>query len=443
MPAQNAEQYFRELSDKVLAEVGDSEVLLMTLAGEQSDFVRLNRNCVRQAGTVNQQTLHLDLNSGKKQASAQFNLSGDLAMDLQRATAMLNQQRELLPHLPDDPFIHFATERNDTHYIAENKLPDAHEVVDDVINTAAGLDLVGIWASGEMMHGFANSFGQFNWHQANNFNLDWSVYLQADKAVKQNYAGFDWDSELFKQKIDYARQTLTLLKQSPKTISPGRYRVFLSPSAINELMGLLSWGAFGLKSHRTLQTPLLKLAKQEVQLNAGISMKENSAMGLVPPFTSKGFIKPDSVTLIEAGEYRSCLSDSRSAKEYEMTTNCSVEHPQSLEIEGGTLHQSDILEALDTGVFISNLWYCNYSDRNHCRITGMTRFACLWVENGKAVAPLNVMRFDESVYRLFGDKLLGLTTDREHIFDSSTYQQRSEDSALLPGALVDDFTFTL
>ena len=166
-------------------------------------------------------------------------------------------------------------------------------------------------------------------------------------------------------------------------------------------------------------------------------------MGLTPPFTSRGYIKPDQVSLIENGEYRSCLANSRSAKEYDVPSNCSVEHPQSLEIKGGSLHQNDILESLDTGVFVSNLWYCNYSDRNHCRITGMTRFACLWVENGVPVAPLNVMRFDESIYHIFGDKLLGLTEEREHIFETSTYQQRSEDSTLLPGALIADFTFTL
>jgi len=34
----------------------------------------------------------------------------------------------------------------------------------------------------------------------------------------------------------------------------------------------------------------------------------------------------------------------------------------------------------------SNLWYCNFSNPNHCRITGMPRFACLWVGQGKTAA---------------------------------------------------------
>jgi predicted Zn-dependent protease len=98
---------------------------------------------------------------------------------------------------------------------------------------------------------------------------------------------------------------------------------------------------------------------------------------------------------------------------------------------------------LDTGLYVNNLWYCNFSDRDDCRITGMTRFACFWVEHGRVQAPVNVMRFDDSMYRVLGDRLLGLTREREFLFDTSTYQQRSTRSARLPGALVEALTLTL
>ena len=73
----------------------------------------------------------------------------------------------------------------------------------------------------------------------------------------------------------------------------------------------------------------------------------------------------------------------------------------------------------------------------------MTRFASLWVENGRIVAPLNVMRFDETLYNILGENLIALTQDTEHIFDASTYERRSESSSRLPGALVEDFNLTL
>ena len=73
----------------------------------------------------------------------------------------------------------------------------------------------------------------------------------------------------------------------------------------------------------------------------------------------------------------------------------------------------------------------------------MTRFGTFWVEGGKIVAPLNVMRFDETAYRMLGQQLVDLTAEREVILDAGTYMQRAVESARLPGALVEEFTLTL
>ena len=94
-------------------------------------------------------------------------------------------------------------------------------------------------------------------------------------------------------------------------------------------------------------------------------------------------------------------------------------------------------------MYVSNLWYINYSDRNACRMTGMTRFATFWVENGELVAPLKVMRFDETIYNLLGSHLVDLTQEREVILDPGTYGGRSTARVRRPGALVDEFLFTL
>ena len=94
-------------------------------------------------------------------------------------------------------------------------------------------------------------------------------------------------------------------------------------------------------------------------------------------------------------------------------------------------------------MYVNQLWYLNYSDVPACRITGMTRFATFWVEDGEIAAPLNVMRFDETVYRVLGENLLALTARRDFLPSRSTYGGRSTSSARLPGALVEGFRFTL
>ena len=75
-------------------------------------------------------------------------------------------------------------------------------------------------------------------------------------------------------------------------------------------------------------------------------------------------------------------------------------------------------------------------------MTSMTRFACFWVERGNK-APVKVMRFDDSIYNLFGTNLIGLTKQREMILDPGTYGQRSDHSIELPGVLVSALRLTL
>jgi predicted Zn-dependent protease len=151
------------------------------------------------------------------------------------------------------------------------------------------------------------------------------------------------------------------------------------------------------------------------------------------------------VALIVGGEYRETLVSPRSAIEYGAATNgaSSGESPHSVDMAGGTLPLDRVLRELGTGLFVGNLHYLNYSDRVNCRTTGMTRFATFWVEGGVIQGPVQVMRFDETIYRLLGENLVALTAEREMILDPLTYGGRSTRSARVPGALVDDFTFTL
>jgi predicted Zn-dependent protease len=339
----------------------------------------------------------------------------------------------------------YATEVQSSVQAGANRLPDSATAVAAVLEAGRGRDLVGFYAAGCIYAGFANAFGQRNWFASYSFNCDWSFYYQADKAVKTAYAGFVWEPEEFAHKVDTAAAQLEQLRQAPRTIPPGRYRVYVAPAALDDILHTLAWGGFGLKDHRTKQTTLLKMVEEGAHLHPAVTLRENTRDGVAPNFQGAGFIKPDQVTLIEAGVFRNCLVSPRSAKEYGVPTNAASgrETPQSLEMAAGDMPRQEVLQRLDTGVYMNNVWYLNYSDRSACRMTGMTRFATFWVEHGVIQAPLNVMRFDESIYRMLGEHLLGLTAERELVLNTSTYHQRSTGSSRVPGALIDDFNFTL
>ena len=439
------QDYFYTLADAITALLKGDEVYTCTFRGEDSDFVRFNRSAVRQAGTVAQRFVNLDLIRGQRHAAADVALAGDLEEDRGRLAQAVAALREQLPYLPEDPHLLYATEVQSSVQAGANRLPDSAAAVAAVLEAGRGQDLVGFYAAGCIYAGFANAFGQRNWFASYSFNCDWSLYYQADKAVKTAYAGVVWEPEEFARKVDTAAAQLEQLQQAPRTIPPGRYRVYVAPAALDDILHTLAWGGFGLKDHRTKQTTLLKMVEEGAHLHPAVTLRENTRDGVAPNFQGAGFIKPDQVTLIEAGVFRNCLVSPRSAKEYGVPTNAASgrETPQSLEMAAGDMPRQEVLQRLDTGVYMNNVWYLNYSDRSACRMTGMTRFATFWVEPGVIQAPLNVMRFDESIYRMLGEHLLGLPAERELVLNTSTYHQRSTGSSRVPGALIDDFNFTL
>jgi len=411
---------------------------------EDTDFVRMNRGKVRQPGSVSQRYLSVRLINGARHAEHVLSLTGIRATDVAAINSTVGVLRAALADLTDDPLLLLPSEVTSTHAVRGSPLPRAEEVIAQVLAEARGLDLVGIYAAGPVWRGFANSEGQRNWHETTTFNLQWSLYHHADKAVKTAHAGFVWDAAAFARKMTDARERLALIARPAKSLVPGNYRVFLAPAAMEEIAGLLCWGGFSGRALATRQSPLARM-QDGAALDERISLIEDTDGAVAPAFQSQGFARPACVKLIENGALVGSLVSPRTAREFNLAENGAngEEMPESLAMNAGALAAHDVLAALDTGLAIGNLWYLNYSDRPACRMTGMTRFATFWVEHGKIVAPVDVLRFDDSFYRMFGPNLEALTAETELLLDGNTYQSRQLTSLRLPGALVSDLAFTL
>jgi predicted Zn-dependent protease len=435
------DQFF-ELSAQLARELRAGETLLCGFSGERSDFVRFNRGRVRQAGSVEQRFLKLRLVHARRQAAATITISAG-ASDLDLGKATLARLRDALIDLPEDPWLFINEEPKSTESGRRGTLLPADEVVGQTVSAAGERDLVGFYAGGTIYRGFANSLGQKNWHELDSFNFDWSLHL-GDRAVKAGYAGFEWDEKVFAEKVEAAAGQLSLLQKPERPIEPGEYRAYLTPRALEELIGLLSWGAFSARARATKQSPLLRMEQGEA-LAPTVTLTEYTRGGVGGGFQQDGFVKPESVMLIAGGKLRDALVSPRSAKEYGLATNAANAHesPESLDMAPGALKADEALRALDNGLYISNLWYLNFSDRPAGRIAGMTRFATFWVEGGRIVAPVSAMRFDDSIYRMLGTSLVDLTREREFLLDPSTYGERSTSSARLPGALLSGLRLTL
>ncbi|UVM04716.1 TldD/PmbA family protein [Pseudomonas laurylsulfatiphila] len=435
---------FKALVNSLRAALHEPEQFTLSYAAESSAFIRFNHAKVRQAGQVQQASIGLKLINEGRHADLQITLAGDPQVDLQRLNEGLQQLRDTLPLLPPDPYLLLNHNGWQSNNVQAQPLPDTEQVVAQITQAAEGLDLVGFYAAGPISRGFASSSGAFGWHQANSFNFDFSLFHENGQAVKASYAGQDWNSEGFAKRFEQAREQLEFLGRPLRTLAPGQYRAYLAPAALEEIMGMLCWGGFSAQSIASKSSPLQRLYGGDSAFSSLVSLDEKVSGSLSPAFSDEGYPRSD-LGLIVNGKAGAQLVSSRSAAEYGLTANGASggESPSALNMKAGALPDADILKQLGTGLYISNLWYLNFSDQPAARLTGMTRFATFWVENGEIQAPVNTMRFDDSAFSLLGSRLEALTAERELLLSASTYSQRATASALLPGALVSRLTLTL
>ena len=441
---EHLESSFQKLCERLLQAIKPQEYLIIELNGEQTQFVRFNGAKVRQTGVVKDGTIKLTLMANNKTVNAVFPFTGDDKTDQALGQENLEHLRQELPQLPEDPYLVLPENNGTTREVYPGNLLPSEKVFSEILSPVSDLDMTGLYTAGSVIRGNANSLGQFHWFSTESFIVDYSLITPLEKAVKGIFSGQNWHQTKYLEQIKTDKTQFITLDKSSKTLKPGGYRTYFAPAATADLISMLSWGAISESSLRRGGSALLKL-QQEQRLSPQFSLQENFGQGAVPRFNEFGKISPEILAIIEEGKLVNTLINSRTASEYNLTDNGAnnYETLRSPEVLPGTLAKEDILSTLDTGLYVSNLHYLNWSDQTGGRITGMTRYACFWVENGEIIAPIENLRFDESLYRFWGDNLIAFTNFREFIPKTNTYGQRSLGGILSPGMLVNDFQFTL
>lgn len=425
---------FFALADSLTRDLVGSERLLLTLSGESTDYVRYNRAAIRQPGHLRQATLELRLIDGARHAAVTVELSEE--RDL--IGAQLALLRSILPELPEDPHLLVSETRADSVRSSAHRI-DPGPITETWLASAAGTDAVGFQMSGTLYRGFADSAGQRNWFERDSYAVDSSLHV-GDRSIKLSAAGLSFDPTDLQRSFQAARAQLGALERPLHDLAPGAYRAYFAPSAVADLFGLLSHSAFGVHNHER-GTSCLRRAVEGEALSPLLHAAERTSTGLGPSFDDRGFIKPDETLLLAEGRIVGALANAASAKEFGAvcTGAGKWESTDSLDISPGTLAESDVLQALGTGLYISDVHYLNFSDYGACHLTGLTRFACYWVENGAIIAPIPTMRFDDDMFRLFGTELEQFTDRSVLLPQVRTYPRRSPRSSRVPGALVSAF----
>ena len=439
------EQSFYVLSEKLLKCLNSGEHLKVSINGEHSQFIRFSQSKVRQAGLVDDATLTLTFIKDGRNCSGSFTISGNMAVDEKIALDELIRLRSEVTTLPKDPFIVLPEDTGSSKEEHEGSLLSENDAVSALSPAMKGVDLAGIWASGKIFIGNINSAGQKHWFSTDTFSLDYSLITPDEKMVKATYACSHWDQTEYEKYMMDSIAKLRMMEKQPKKIKPGSYRTYIAPAGVADIIHMFSWGGVGEASIQQGGSSLCNMRKNNMKMSPCFTLREDFTSGLVPRFNSNGELAPEKLDLILAGTLENTLISSRTAKEYNVLSNFAGENEslRSPVLSPGDLNEDKVVKNLDTGIYLSNLHYLNWSDRPGGRITGMTRYACFWVENGEILAPIENMRFDDSIYKFFGNNLEAVTDKPQLIPTVDTYGGRELGGVSCPGIMLKSFELTL
>ena len=439
------EKIFNQLSDSLFSELNSGENLILSFSGENSQFIRFNNATVRQTGLVDDADLGLKFIANNRTVRGGFTVSGNFDTDVVRGKAEITRMRTEAQEIPEDPFVVLPENSGSSHEVkSANGLP-FENAVDSILPAMAGVDFVGIFANGRMFRGNANNLGQKHWFETESYSLDYSLVTPEHQMVKGSFAGSDWNQQDYEAYVKRSREKLTLMARKPIKVDTGNYRTWFESAAVADFLGMFSWNGISEASLRQGCSGFGRMRHDDVRLSPKFSVVEDFTPGFCPKFNSNGEVSSDQLVLIDNGELKNTLVSSRSAKEYGVESNFAEggEYLRSPKMNSGSLNHEDVVTSIDKGLYLSNIHYLNWSDNAGGRITGLTRYACFWVENGEIVAPIETMRFDDSFYNFFGENLVDVEDKVSVNPEVETYGGRSLGATTCPGILVDDFALTL
>jgi len=438
-------EYFFNISEKVINTLSNDEHLTISINGENSEFIRINNAKVRQIGTVADASMGMELIKNNRKVQMSFTIQRDMEKDYKIIIDYLDAMRKNIVSLPEDPLCVLPEDHGSLDEEYTGHLLNPKESVDALLPVMSGVDLIGIWASGDVFVGNTNSAGQKNWFSTETFSLDYSLINPLKKMVKETYAGTHWDQNDYESFINSSKEKLSMLNEKSRKIKPGSYRTYIASAGVSDLIDMFSWGGVSENSIRKGRSSFIKMRDEGKSLSPCFSLKEDFSSGTVPRFNSNGEISDIELPLIIDGALKNTLISTRTANEYNLSTNFASqgEYLRSPVMKEGLVEEQDILKELNTGVYLSNLHYLNWSDQLGGRVTGMTRYACFWVEDGEIISPIDDMRFDDTIYNFFGDKLESVTSKSRLNPSVGTYGGRNLGGVHCPGIILKSFELTL
>jgi predicted Zn-dependent protease len=220
----------------------------------------------------------------------------------------------------------------------------------------------------------------------------------------------------------------------------GTCRVLLKPQAVNSLIATYAFWALGAHHYATGRSAVSgRMGEQVVSELLTLVDDATDPAGLVSGFDAEGNVRRR-VTLIDRGVLTGVVSDRRRA---DLTGGVPTGHavpdgwrfggdpvPSHLLLDAGESTEDELLAETGSGLVVNRLDYLRVQHPTQTLVTGTTRDATYWAEDGKLVAWHPQLRFTFRMDEVL-KAVIGVGATRE-ICD-----QTFMDSIVVPSLLID------
>jgi len=305
-----------------------------------------------------------------------------------------------------------------------------------------GLEAAGIIANEEYELGVNNSLGTRSYCQGTKYSFTVTAMSNSSSGYARS-DGWDVKSLDWRHEMTEAVEKC-LASQNPIEVEPGEYEVVLEPNAVAVLFGFFARLALSGRAYEEGRS-LVSGRLGERLLSDKLTIWDDGfdLNGLPQPFDIEGVPKKY-LELVKEGRVINVCYDSYTAGLRQglrstghaapFDTYESGPFPVNLFVKPGVSTLKDMISDTKRGLWISRFHYTNAIDPYRVVITGMTRDAMFFIENGKIVAPVKPLRFTQDVPQAL--------RDIEALGDKIKYIGGFRGGQAVPAVKINKFCFT-
>jgi len=289
--------------------------------------------------------------------------------------------------------------------VAELTTESHARIASEAIEAARAQELqaAGFISSGSGFSAMMNSKGLSAYHPSTGASYSLTVRHGDGNgsgwAAREDYRGFglEVDGDLYELATVPRAIDKAVRSRNPEPIEPGSYPVVLEPSAVGDMLNLLSWSldrreAEEGRSYFSKGEGTTRIGEKLFDDRVTIASDPTDPVAPSTPWGDDGqALQP--TTWIERGVLKNLPAGRYWAARQGYAP---LPFGSNLLMEGEDHTIADLIASTERGLLVTSFWYIRAVDPRTILYTGLTRDGLFLIENGKITRPVVNMRWNES-----------------------------------------------